>query len=431
VRTTSSRPARAFSRWLLTLLPIVLWAPGPVRAAEPAACQPIAKLAGASTLIAPIGRALQARGISPEGHASCRQVAVSVNVRSAGRGYDLLINDPDGRTARRQLPSLEAAALVIESWTRADLASPLLTEKPDPISDRELSTELTTELATELTTELTTTTGLLAKADPLGPSDLGAAAPAATMPAPPDASVHARATDAGATTASAVAGATPAALLLGAETALARDRSLSWGARGGLCLRAGPVCLGLSGRYARAILGATEAAADLERRHEFDVQLNAEIPWRLGPVSIAPMLGVGAGQISSTWRITNSDGTITGRGQRRGRDNGNDHDRHGTPGSGNDGPRGASDGGSPNRRSGDSPPTSSARDSNAVDGTTSTAADERRLLAEAGLRVSLPLWRALALDLGISVGSALVSWGDAEAPRTQLHGGLGLRYGHR
>jgi hypothetical protein len=378
------------------------------RASDVSPCQPIARLAGDSTVVAPIGRVLAARGIAAAGRSTCRQVTVSVNVRPAGSGYALVIQDPEGRTARRHLPNPEAAALVIESWTRADLTAPLQTEgtrdgtaeswDDDPGDPAPL--DLGLEIA-----EVSARTREIAFRQPIDPRP-------PTDEAPNAIEAGSDSVSAPAITVAAVAGSAVALRLLG-EGGLALDRSASWGARGGFCLRAGPVCVGLLGRYARAFLDQAVTAPDLDRRSELDLQLSAELPVRLGPLQIAPALGIGAGQASSTWRIVNPDGTPSARSRRYQHNGpgsqGNDHDHH------------------PGNRLNTNTAMAMANSSN---GATATE-DEQRLLAEAGFTVSLPLGAGLALDLGLSVGSALARWGDSESPRTQLHGGLGLRYGQR
>jgi hypothetical protein len=391
------------------VLVLVLW-PRLAGASDSPPCQPIARLAGESTVVAPIGRVLAARGIAAEGRGRCRQVTVSVNVRPAGSGYALVIQDPEGRTAHRRLPSPEAAALVIESWTRPDLTAPLQTEGASDSRDDDPGDPAPADLGPLLAIASSS-------AQPSGANagtpidDVALAAPASadepvviandlSVPGPDPAPSPAVV---------ALAGSAVALRLLG-ESALALDRSASWGARGGFCLRAGPVCLGLLGRYARAFLDRATTAPDLDRRSELDLQLSAELPLHLGPLQIAPALGIGAGQASSTWRITNPDGSPSPRGQRYqhdGHGSSYDHDRH------------------PTGRS-----TTNAAMTNA-DGTSTATEDEQRLLAEAGVTLSLPLGAGMAIDLGLSVGSALARWGNSETPRTQLHGGLGLRYGNR
>jgi hypothetical protein len=376
------------------------------RASDVPPCQPIARLAGESTVVAPIGRVLAARGIAAEGRSTCRQVTVSVNVRPAGSGYALVIQDPEGRTARRRLPNPEAAALVIESWTRADLTAPLQTEgtrdgTPESWDD-DPGDPAPLDLGLELA-EVAPPTREIAFRQPIDTRPMASEAPDAIVTGSDSVSAPALG-------AAAVAGSAVALRLLG-ESALALDGAASWGARGGFCLRAGPVCVGLLGRYTRAFLGQSVTAPDLDRRSELDLQLSAELPVRMGPLQIAPALGIGAGQASSTWRIVNSDGTPSPRGRRYQHNgpSGSDRDHH------------------PGGRLNTNTAMAMANSSN---GATATE-DEQRLLAEAGLTVSLPLGAGLALDLGLSVGSALARWGDSETPRTQLHGGLGLRYGNR
>jgi hypothetical protein len=378
------------------------------RASDVSPCQPIARLAGDSTVVAPIGRVLAARGIAADGRSPCRQVTVSVNVRPAGSGYALVIQDPEGRTARRRLPNPEAAALVIESWTRADLTAPLQTEgtrdgTPESWDD-DPGDPAPLDLGLELA-EVAPPTREIALRQPIDTPPMADTAPDAIVTASD--SISAPAVGVAAVAASAVA------LRLLGESALAPDGAASWGARGGFCLRAGPVCVGLLGRYTRAFLGQSVTAPDLDRRSELDLQLSAELPVRLGPLQIAPALGIGAGQASSTWRIVNPDGTPSPRGRRY---------QHNGPG-----PQGADRDHHPGGRSNTNTAMAMA---NSSTGATATE-DEQRLLAEAGLTVSLPLGAGLALDLGLSVGSALARWGDSETPRTQLHGGLGLRYGNR
>jgi hypothetical protein len=427
---------------------VTLGLPRPARASGgDGRCRPAAKLAGDSSVVAPIGRVLAARGISADGQAACRQVAV--NIRPLGTGYALVIQDAEGRTARRRLPSPEAAALVIESWTRADLAAPLQTETPDTTWDDDpgdpAPQDLTPALQAEREAEPTPTPPAptmplaMASATPANEARLSSDAPLSATNAresqPVDVAAVATAVAPAPGTKAAALVASAVALRLAGETAVAPDRSASWGARGGFCLRAGPLCVGLLGRYARTILGPLPGGIfsqpalppDLDRRSELDLQLSAEWPLHLGPVQIAPALGVGAGQASSTWRITNPDGTPNARGRDRYAHNG-----HGSPSGYND----------RDRHNGSRPPSASASTTTAPIPTAAGAAssgpttatvndDEQRLLAEAGVTLSVPLGRGLAIDLGMSLARALARFGNAESPLTQLHGGLGLRYGSR
>jgi hypothetical protein len=184
--------------------------------------------------------------------------------------------------------------------------------------------------------------------------------------------------------------------------------------------------VGVFGRYARAIIGPTAAAADLESRDDVDLQLSAELPLQLGPVRIAPTLGVGGALTHGSWRLTNDDGSATSFGRRH-RHHIDHQDRNSAHA--ND-PTTAGENPAHPHHSGVTAGGPTAAMTLAMDGAAQTiSAQQRRLLAEAGLHAVLPIGAGFGLDVGVSVGSALYQWGDGEAPQTQLHGGFGLRYG--
>jgi hypothetical protein len=378
-------------------------------------CQPAARLDGDQALVVPIGRLLRARGVAPLSQpGECRPVEVEITPE--GSGYHLVIVDPEGRTSRRHLPSAESAALVIESWSRAELASSLPAGPAPPELDALPPTP----------SELPAFTSTAPVLVPAGEREQERDSP--QLPEVRDLHVsEAQARPAGLELQAAAAPVASAAgtalarslvsLSVAGESAFARNRAMWWGGSAGVCLRMGPLCTGLLARYGRASLlpaSTLQGSAPLAHQ-EADLSLTAQLGLALGPVHIVPSLGLGAGRSLATFPGATLETSTPASGSTGRRDG----DR-----------RGRND---PVHRAGQRNPSSAMPPSPSTSVTTfDTAATTRRedhLLGHAGLILSVPIAGALAVDLGLSLGMALGRWGASGMPRERLRGGLGLRYG--
>jgi hypothetical protein len=389
----------------------------PARAAEGPLCHPAARLDGDQALVVPIGRLLRARGIAARPQpGECRPV--EVEIKPVAAGLHLTILDPEGRTSRRQLPSVESAALVIESWSRGDHATSLPDQGANPLDETPAST-LLMGLPTSSPSNEPSSQQEVAGTDDGEPvvhevevrevrtrafnndSEIQAASAPVSAPSTPRPWTN------------------PLAISVSGESALALNRSSWWGGSAGVCLRTGPLCTGLVGRYGRAIALAPAASGEVpQTHHDVDLSLTAQLPLALGPVQIVPSLGLGGGRSMATFRgaLLETNSPVTGNrgrdGDRRNRDDDPTH---------RSGPRNGS-GASSSTSNAMANPSASFED--AV-----SARREDRLLGHAGLTLSLPVGGALAVDLGFSLGMALSSRGNLGMPRERLRGGLGLRYG--
>src|SRR5262245_31855599 len=111
-------------------------------AAEAAACPRDAVLAGDDALVTELGELLRRRGI--DGAAdddTCPTVRARVERR--GGGYVVAVRAADGEQIERVVGELATAATVNESFTRTDVAAPLLAvrERPAPEPRSPASTE--------------------------------------------------------------------------------------------------------------------------------------------------------------------------------------------------------------------------------------------------------------------------------------------------
>lgn len=404
----------------LTLVGLVF---GPrAKAAEPPPCQPAARLDGDEASVGSIARALKRRGIAPVAWApTCREVAVEVRRNFAG--FSLVISDAEGHTAHRDLPSAESAALVIESWSRRDLASPLREEEPEA---RPFPT-----------------------GGPVVPIFFADTAPSPGLPEEPPPEPRSRTKDA-ASDAELVAGAAPVesssslrrrgvpsflSVAIGSEATRATDGSNLWGTTGAICLRTGPLCTGLRGHYDAAFAetslpgaapsavttnaAAPGPAATIVHPKTRALLATVELPMRLGSLVIMPGLGLGAGWstgVASSSQAGVSAARTHPHGDSGRRSSGGTR-RNNSDGSGDR----ASTGGN------DVTPTGGGTVLESQD--SQEPANDTRLLGHAGLTLSLPIGLGFAIDGGIYAGMALRNFGDAGLPRGHLRGGIGLRFG--
>jgi len=90
-------------------------------------CGPAVGLVGEAELVSDVGRALSERGVAVSPLPGCPAAEVSIT-RSGER---LVLALAEG-AARREATDSSIAALIVESWARADLAAPLLLPPPPP-----------------------------------------------------------------------------------------------------------------------------------------------------------------------------------------------------------------------------------------------------------------------------------------------------------
>jgi hypothetical protein len=214
--------------------------------AEPQACVPTVLLEGDTALVPAVADALAREGIAGIPAPGCPVVRVAV--RDAGDGFLVSIVDVHGRLSERTVFDVAGAAAVVASWVRGDLVAPLLADRPG--------------------------------AGTAAPPDDAATIIDRTDPVPPD-------------------GEAILGVDVGAETSVALDTSVWFGARLAGCVRLGPTCLGALARFA-ADPGLAGDSAELDTtRMGLDVLLVVDFPFDLGPVFLTPGAGFGAGWMRS------------------------------------------------------------------------------------------------------------------------------------
>jgi hypothetical protein len=225
------------------------------RAAPADKCGPSARLSGDPGLIASLRGLLEARGIATSDDQRAACLPVAVEVRAARPGYDLTISDAEGRMARKTIDRQETAAMVIESWARADLGALLPARSQSSWHAPGIRAAMSISREPSLV------------------------APAASAAAPT--AVHLR--------------------VLG-ESAVHRNQSLWMGASAGACLRLGWSCLGSQVRFSQAMRALDTRAAAAPAR-SLDALLAAQVPLRLGRVWLAPEIAVGGGRLDRTLTV--------------------------------------------------------------------------------------------------------------------------------
>lgn len=112
---------------VVRLLAFVVLVTAHVAQAEP--CPPAVALTGDDALVGAIRELLGARGITPE---TPRCPAVRARVERRGPWLVVGTDGPDGVPIERSVTEAATAATVIESWTRSDVAAPLLATRTVP-----------------------------------------------------------------------------------------------------------------------------------------------------------------------------------------------------------------------------------------------------------------------------------------------------------
>lgn len=199
-------------------------------------CAPAAVVGGNSA--AAVAAILRVHGVD-EPAQGCP--AVSAHVREADDGLHVSIVDSAGRKSERRASTAAAAATIVESWAREEVANALLVPRA------------------------------------MGPvvPDIAVDVPA---PPPPDPWVR---------------------LDVNAETSVAFDGSVWPGANAGACFQFGPVCAGLFGR-AGIDSSTTGASADKETgRVALDGLIGVDTAFDVAGLSLRPGGYVGAGWMQS------------------------------------------------------------------------------------------------------------------------------------
>jgi hypothetical protein len=232
-------------RTTATLAVTLLGSPLVGRTAQAAGGALPAVLDGDPMLVASIGDDLARRGIVTIAPPDAE--AVRVRLAREDRGILVDLSDPQGRTAERAVGSPDTAAALIESWSRREIADPLLApRRPEP---------------------------------PVVQAE-------AAIPAPPSRW-------------------RPTFRLDGRS---AGDPENGWwlGVGAGACVRFGPICMGGEGRLARLIAGNNDGHFSVapQVRSDWQALATAELPIELGRPVLLLGLGVGFGQRLSGTQVT-------------------------------------------------------------------------------------------------------------------------------
>ncbi len=333
--------------------------------------------------MAPLQALLSRRGIAPRPAPGCLPVAVAV--RPARAGFDLLISDAEGRTARRRIARLEAAAMFIESWARTDLEASLPPLPPPPV--------LLPELARALP-------------DDLGPADgAGAARDVVQRDVVQDENgLAGRLSAVRVSLAHTPGGSLQLATAL--ESGVDGARALWLGAALGLCARIGPVCAGVSAGLSRS--------ADARRE---ELLATIELPLAVGGISIAPRIGLGMGRLHRRDSLEDGEEDGEEEGPRSGDQNGqNDGEGAGEPKH------------ERSERTGESP----ARPARTTVPEANAGWRAGTLRAHAGVAFFYPLAARTGVEVAVTYAATAIPIGRAPGWTERLTGGeIGLRLGLR
>jgi len=246
-------------RTALVLIPAIAFALA-VRSSQASPSAPGAvTLQGDADLVAAVKATLASRGIPAAADAPG---AVPVKLeRRAGR-IVVSVETPGG-SLPREVTDPRTAATIIESLVRTDVEAPLLAERaidPTPAPFSSSSPSSSSALFD----------------DPVTPP-----------PVPvPTAAVSVEAPRAG----------RGVQLFTLAETSRANDHTSWLGVSVGACLMLGPVCAGARARFAVVVDQPWQMNID---RHGVETLLGADLPLRLGSLTLAPGFGIGLGSMHS------------------------------------------------------------------------------------------------------------------------------------
>lgn len=308
---------------------------------DPASCAHAVQLEGVPRLVVPLAQALLLRGITKEAPPGCAALSARLEERGARIGLTLI---EARRRSERTVANLGTALTAIESFVRSDLSAPLLAAPT--LAEQQPA--------------------VVPRPQP------------APAPPPPSAAPRFR-------------------VGLMAEAAIDTAGSPWLGADLNACTRIGPLCLGMLFRFAAALpLSYKDGLTD--QRFASDLYVTADLPLRLGRVTLSPGLGLGLG-----WQR---------------------HLVHGHPGS--------------------PPPagTEADSDNDADDYFDEAVVNDGGMRAEVWLGLAYPLRAGLALEARLALAAAFLDSPSVvlavagkelaeplmAAPWGMLRGGLGLRW---
>ena len=215
-------------------------------------CPPAVVVSGDPTTAAAVRALLSQHGVSMDVAPGCPRLTVTV--QPAREGITTMIDDGAHRTARLVVADAAIAAAVAESWARADLAAPLLAAPP-------------------------------------GWARLESASRASAAPPLRAASL-------------------PVDLSLMAGGAGASDGSTWIDLDVAACVRWGWACVGVDLRWTFDSNSSGTSELLATRRIGLDVLVTVDAPLHLGPLTLAPGIGLGAGWLRSTPSKAISSGDI-------------------------------------------------------------------------------------------------------------------------
>jgi hypothetical protein len=219
-------------------------------------CRPLARLDGDPELVAAVGDVLRARAVPvAPGDDTCGEVVATLHPDAEAR-VRVAIVDADGRQVERIARDADAAATAIESWTRPDLADPLLAARaaPRPVA--------------------------------IAPGE-----------SPPDPVV---------TSVAAAPHVRRAEIAAALEAGVAPDGSLWRGVRAAGCFHLGAVCVGALARFAEDTLRDGDAVAVGSRRSVVELSLIAAAPRTVGALTLTPAIGLGQASFVAERRATDT-----------------------------------------------------------------------------------------------------------------------------
>jgi len=245
----SAKDRRANGHSLHTVVRLVLLAViGVVHVARAAPCPPAVALTGDDAVVSAVRAQLGARGIAPE---TSRCPGIRARVERRGAGLVVGVDGPDGVAIERAVGEVATAATVIESWTRGDLAAPLLASRGMPERER---------------------------------AELVAPVPVAAPPAERGMQLFA-----------------------GEETTLASDGSAWLGLQLGACVMLGPVCIATR-LHGGKVISEPASLASFERKGA-EAYLGIDVPIAVGRTRFTPGFAAGYGTMFTRYR---SDGERMG-----------------------------------------------------------------------------------------------------------------------
>lgn len=219
---------------------------GGARAEPP--CTPLVRVSGEPALAGQVIALLRERGLPVDRPGRCGTLTAVLT--ASGERTRITIVDAEGRTVERTAEDVRAAATVIESWARGDVAAPLLAGRDAP-------------------------------ARPAQTADREA------PPSPPAPTIVVeRLIEIGA----------------GADAGLASDGALWTGAHARACVNVGSLCAGALVRYQIDTEARGDSIVRDTSRSALDLLLTAELPLRRGRAALWPGVAIGQTSLRATRR---------------------------------------------------------------------------------------------------------------------------------